>query len=114
MPFINTKYSSDITPEQENQIKTALGTAVQAIGKTESWLMLGFEPNCSMYFKGEKSEKIAFVEVSSFGTAKTSSAYNKLTEDICNTLNFVLGVPFDHVYVKYSTTEHWGWNGGNL
>ena len=42
MPFINTKYSQDITPEQEEQIKSALGQAVTLIGKTESWLMVGF------------------------------------------------------------------------
>ncbi len=46
MPFINTKYSADITPDQETSIKSALAEAVQFIGKTESWLMLGFEPNC--------------------------------------------------------------------
>lgn len=57
MPFINTKYSQKITPEQETELKTALGSAVSILGKTESWLMLGFEQECSLYFRGEKSEK---------------------------------------------------------
>ena len=56
MPFINTKYSQKITPEQETELKTALGSAVSILGKTESWLMLGFEQECSLYFRGEKSE----------------------------------------------------------
>ena len=43
MPFINTKYSQKITSEQETELKTALGSAVSILGKTESWLMLGFE-----------------------------------------------------------------------
>ena len=43
MPFINTKYSQKITPEQETELKTALGSAVSILGKTERWLMLGFE-----------------------------------------------------------------------
>ena len=47
MPFINTKYSQKITPEQETELKTALGSAVSILGKTESWLMLGFEHSCS-------------------------------------------------------------------
>ena len=67
MPFINTKYSQKITPEQETELKTALGSAVSILGKTESWLMLGFEQECSLYFRGEKSEKIAFVDVSLYG-----------------------------------------------
>ena len=33
MPFINTKYSADITPAQEQQIKSALADAVRVIGK---------------------------------------------------------------------------------
>lgn len=113
MPFINTKYSGTITPEQETNIKSALGEAVSVIGKSENWLMVGFEPNCPLYFKGEKSEKIAFVEVSLFGDA-SSSAYDKMTAVICKTLEYTLGVPADKVYVKYSPTDHWGWNGGNF
>ncbi len=113
MPFINTKYSSAITPDQEEKIKSALGQAVSDLGKSESWLMVGFEPNCSLYFKGEKSEKIAFVEVSLFGNA-SRAAYDKMTGEICKILGDVLGVPADKVYVKYSPTDNWGWNGGNF
>ncbi|MDE7229218.1 MAG: hypothetical protein K2N56_01945 [Oscillospiraceae bacterium] len=113
MPFINVKYSSEITPEQETSIKSALGSAVSAIGKTESWLMVGFEKNVPLYFKGEKSEKIAFVEVSLYGSAPKQS-YDKLTSEICSILGKDLGVPSDKVYVKYSPTDNWGWNGGNF
>ena len=113
MPFINTKYSQAITPEQELEIKSALAEAVSEIGKTESWLMVGFEPNYSLYFKGEKSEKIAYVEVSLYGDAG-KAAYGKLTAKICAILGKTLGVPSDKIYVKYSPTEHWGWNGGNF
>ena len=113
MPYINVNYSSEITPEQEENIKSALGTAVGAIGKSESWLMVGFETKVPMYFKGEKSEKIAFVEVSLFGDA-SKSAYDKMTAEVCSILNKSLGVPQDKIYVKYSPTDVWGWNGGNF
>lgn len=113
MPFINTKYSADITPAQETDIKSQLAEAVSIIGKSESWLMVGFEPNCSLYFRGEKSEKIAFVEVSLYGGA-SAAAYDKLTSEICRILENSLGVPRDKIYVKYSPTDNWGWNGGNF
>lgn len=113
MPFINTKYSSAITPEQEEKIKSALGKAVSVLGKSESWLMVGFEPNCSLYFKGEKSEKIAFVDVSLFGSA-SPSACGRMTGEICGILGDVLGVPADKIYVKYTPVDNWGWNGGNF
>ncbi len=113
MPFINTKYSGAIITAEETEIKTALAEAVKLIGKSETWLMVGFEQNCSLYFRGEKSEKIAFVEVSLYGNA-SGSAYDKLTAEICRILGKVLGVPADKIYVKYSPTEYWGWNGGNF
>ncbi len=113
MPFINTKYSAEISAEQEEKIKAALGSAVSVLGKSESWLMVGFEPCCSLYFKGEKSEKIAFVEVSLFGSA-SAAACDKMTGEICGILGDVLGVPSDKIYVKYSPVENWGWNGGNF
>ena len=113
MPFINTKYSSDITATQEQELKSALGNAVSTLGKSESWLMLGFEQNCSLYFRGEKSEKIAFIEVSLLGDAPKSS-YDSFTAELCGIYNKVLGVPEDNIYIKYSPTSVWGWNGGNF
>lgn len=113
MPFINTKYSGDISAEQENELKSAFGKAVSVLGKSESWLMVGFEPNVSLYFKGNKPEKAAFVEVSLFGDAG-ASAYSKMTAEICADLGKVLGVPSDKVYVKYSPVDNWGWNGSNF
>ncbi len=113
MPFINTKYSAEITAEQETELKTKLGKAIEILGKTEAWLMLGFEQNCSLYFKGEKSTKIAFAEVSLLGDAPRAS-YEKLTAELCSIYGDVLGVPSDKVYVKYSPTENWGWNNINF
>ncbi|MGN0686941.1 MAG: hypothetical protein ACI4KA_02400 [Oscillospiraceae bacterium] len=113
MPFINTKYSADITPEQECALKSELGKAVSLIGKSEGWLMLGFEQNCCLYFKGEKHEKTAFVEVSLYGDAG-AAAYDRLTGEICRIFGEILGVPADKIYVKYSATDNWGWNGRNF
>lgn len=113
MPFINTKYSQEITPEQEKQLKTELGKAAAIIGKSEGWLMLGFEQNCTLYFRGERSEKIAFVDVSMYRGAD-SAACNMLTKEICRLYGEVLGVPADKIYIKYSSTNDWGWNGGNF
>ena len=85
MPFINTKYTQEITAEQEEQIKSALGQAITEIGKTESWLMVGFEQNCHLYFRGERSERIAFCDVSLYGTADPAA---------CDRLGFVfMGAP---------------------
>lgn len=114
MPFINSKVSVTLTKKQKEELKTELGKAITLIpGKSESWLMLGFEDNYCLYFKGEAFEKIAFVEVKIFGTT-TSDAYDKLTAAICDIFNKVLGIDSDKIYVKYEEVSHWGYNGFNF
>lgn len=113
MPFINTKYSQTITPVQEEQIKSELGKAVSVLGKSENWLMLGFEPECSLWFRGEKPEKLAFVDVSLYGRAEPA-ACEAMTAEICRILGTALGISADMIYVKYTATDNWGWNGGNF
>lgn len=114
MPFINSKISVKITKEQEELIKSKLGKAISIIpGKSENWLMVGFEDEYKLYFKGEKFEKIAFVEVKIFGHAN-SEDFEKLTKEICNIYEEVLGIPQDKIYIKYEEVSEWGWNGSNF
>ncbi len=114
MPFINTKVSVPVSPAQEQELKTALGQAISIIpGKSESWLMVGIEDECHLYFRGDNSEPIAYVEVSVFGGAN-ADAFDKLTAEICDILGRILGIAADHIYVKYMPTDHWGWNGSNF
>lgn len=114
MPFINTKVNVAISKEQEILIKERLGKAIETLpGKTENWLMLCFEQQSHLYFKGEGSKPLAFVEVKIYGHAE-SKAYNQMTERICHILEEVLSIPPAQVYVKYEECEHWGWNGNDF
>lgn len=114
MPFINSKISTKISDEQETKLKEALGQAISVIpGKSESWLMVGFEDDYKLYFKGDNSKPAAFVDVSVFGQ-DNPLAFDKLAGEICRIYKDVLGISPDRVYVKYSSTSNWGWNGGNF
>lgn len=114
MPFINSKISFTVTKQQEEQVKEKLGKAIELIpGKSESWLMVGFEDEYSLYFRGEATQKAAFVEVKIFGKASESDFAN-LTKAICSIYEEVLGIPQDYIYVKYEEVSHWGWNGANF
>ena len=56
MPFINAKVSVAISQEQEKQLKERLGQAIAVIpGKSEQWLMTGFQDNYHLYFRGDNS-----------------------------------------------------------
>ena len=45
MPFIDSKITVSLSPEKEENIKQKLGQAISTLGKTESFLMVGFEDN---------------------------------------------------------------------
>ncbi len=114
MPFINTKVSIGLTKEKEKAIKEQFGKAIALIpGKSESWLMLNFEDNCHLYFKGQNASPLAFVEVNLFGSAG-KNAYDALTEKITDILSKELSINPSNIYIKYFETKYWGWNGMNL
>ena len=114
MPFIDSKVSVKITDEQEKELKTRLGRAISLIpGKSESWLMCGFEDDYHLYFRGEDSEPMAFIEVRLFG-GPNRDAFEKMTAEVTKIFGEVLGIAPDHMYIKYSATTDWGWNGGNF
>ena len=113
MPFINSKVSVSLSQEKETELKSRLGQAISLLGKTENYLMVGFEDNYDLYLGGNKLEKGAFVSVSLYGNA-SSSAYDQMTGEICAILSDELGIPGSNVYVTYQGVKDWGWNGGNF
>lgn len=114
MPYIDTKVSVKMSKEQEACIKEKLGKAIELIpGKSENWLMLGFQDEYKMYFKGSNENPMAFIEVKVFGS-ENKEAFRQLTGEICNIMNQVLGISPAQVYVKYEAVSNWGWNGSNF
>ena len=114
MPFINSKLSVKVSDEKKEAIKTKLGHAIEAIpGKTESWLMVGFEDDYCLYFKGNQDGPTAFIEVKIFGSAP-DSAFDRLTERISSIYEEELGIPKNSIYFKTEEVLHWGWNGANF
>ncbi|MCD8096351.1 MAG: hypothetical protein LUE12_09560 [Ruminococcus sp.] len=113
MPFINVKTNVSVSKEKEIAVKSALGEAITTIpGKSEAWLMVGIEPDYSLYFKGT-DEPAALVEVSVYGKANPT-AFDALTAEICEILGQQLSVDASRIYVKYAATADWGWNGSNF
>lgn len=114
MPYIRTTVSKEITPEIKDNLKAKLGQAIALIpGKSESWLMLTFEDNMNMYFKGKCEDDYAYLEVSLFGSA-SDAAYDRLTAALSEIVNEELGIKRENIYIKYEEANHWGWNGNNF
>jgi len=114
MPFIGSKITVKISKEKEEIVKKRLGEAIKLIpGKSETFLMIGFEDEYSLYLGGEKLDKGAFIEVKVFGKA-SKEAFSVLTKEICSIYEEELQIPQDKIYVKYEEVENWGWNGSNF
>ena len=113
MPYINTKTNISISNEKCKNIKQELGKAITIIpGKSENWLMVGFEDNLRMFFKGDNAPT-AFIEIKSFGKSN-SDVYNKLTAAVTEIINKELDIEKNRIYVKYEEVSHWGYNGSNF
>ncbi len=112
MPFINTTTNVSVSPEKEIMLKAKFGSAIELLGKSESWLMLAFNDNADMYFKGNDAPA-AFVDISVFGKS-TYAQCEAMTKEICKIMVEELSLPADRVYVKYSGTNQWGWNNMNF
>ena len=113
MPYIATTSNVSISGRKKESMKERMGKAIELIpGKTESWLMLSFRDNVSMYFKGN-DEPCAICQVKLFGTAD-EEAYADLTEALTDIVREELDIEPDRIYVAYEEINTWGWNGGNL
>lgn len=113
MPFIDSKITMKVSGEKKEAIKKELGQAISILSKPESFLMVGFDDEYCLYMGGDRLEKGAFVSVSLFGNA-SSTAYEKMTGEICRIYEQQLGIPQDKVYVTYTGVSDWGWNGRNF
>lgn len=113
VPFINIKTNIPVSKNTESVIKADLGKAISTIpGKSEAWLMVGIEPEHILYFKGDDSPA-AMVEVSVYGKSD-STAFNKLTAEICGIIKNSLSIDPSRIYVKYTAVSDWGWNNNNF
>lgn len=114
MPFINSKVSVAMSQEKKDAVKAKLGQAITLVpGKSENWLMVGFEDSYDLYFQGNQDGPTAFVEVKVYGGA-SPDVFSKLTGEICDIYQEELGIPKNRIYVKYEEVENWGWNGSNF
>ena len=114
MPYINSKVTVSLSEDKTNKLKEELGRIICDIpGKSENFLMVGFEDNYTLYFKCEKLKLGAFIEVKIFGKTSKDSL-NTMTKHLCELFTRELGIPGETIYIKYEEVDNWGWNGSNF
>lgn len=113
MPCILVSTNQSLSVEKQEVLKARFGKAIELIpGKTQRWLMCVFYPACNMYFQGEKKD-LAFIEVGIYGQPQKDDL-DRLTEELMQIVGSELNIVQKDIYIKYSTTPYWGWNGKNF
>lgn len=111
MPYIKTTTNVSIDEIKLSNIKSKMGEAIRLMGKTEDWLMLSFEDNIKMFFKGNNENPMAFIEVKVLGSVNNS---NEMTAELTNIISSELGISANNIYISYQGYSDWGYNGSNF
>lgn len=111
MPFVMTKTNLPISRKQELELKARLGEAIALIpGKSEAYLLLSFEDNCRLWLGGMEDEAVAYIEASVFGS-ESHIGYDAFSCEVTRIFCQVLGIPSDHIYIKFTDIPIWSVGG---
>ena len=114
MPFIISRVNRSISREQEVELKARMGKAIELVpGKSEEYLLLGFEDNCRLWLRGDDSDPIAYIEANIFGNEE-HLGYDAFTAEVTMTFHEVLDIAPENVYINYTDIPDWGASGRNF
>ncbi|MEL7038583.1 MAG: phenylpyruvate tautomerase MIF-related protein [Cyanobacteria bacterium J06592_8] len=112
MPLIKVQTSVS-TPEKsqvETLLKSLSAALAEHLGKPESYVMTAFEPDIPMTFAGT-TDPVCYMEIKSIGLPQSKT--KTMSEDFCQKINTVLGIPLNRIYIEFADAPRtmWGWNG---
>lgn len=113
MPFVNSLVTKKIDYNTKNRLKVHIGDLINGFpGKSEEWLMVHFQDDEVIYFKGEKQEDAAVIDVKILGNLEIR--YKDIfTNKVSEIFEQELKIPKNNIYVIFEEIPEgsWGWNG---
>jgi len=114
MPFIISKVSQKISKDEERALKERLGKAIELVpGKSEEYLLLGFEDGCRLYLGGDDSAPLAYIQANIFGN-EGHFGYDAFSREVAKIFHEVLKIPEERVYISYTDIPDWSVDGMNI
>ena len=111
MPFIKVKVNCQISDEQEHELKSRMGKAIEQIpGKSEEYLLLEFEDKSRLWLRGENLEPMVYIEAAIFGSEK-HTGYPAFSAEVTTILQDILGIAPENCYIKYEDITAWAVGG---
>ncbi|MGD1704916.1 phenylpyruvate tautomerase MIF-related protein [Dapis sp. BLCC M229] len=113
MPLIKVQTSLPKTEKDkiDSLLKTLSSGMAKHFHKPESYVMTIFESDIPMTFGGNSNEPVCYMEIKSIGSMNPEQT-KKISQDFCQEVNQVLGVPKNRIYIEFSDAKGsmWGWN----
>lgn len=113
MPYISVNTTLALSEEQKDAVKTALGQCITILPKkTEKVLMVDISDNHTMYFGGERQEKLAFIDVRMYGDTDFDCK-KRFTEAVFASICETSGLAPNQIFMTIMPFQEWG-SGGSL
>ena len=110
MPYIQINVTQTLEDQQKELLKARLGEDITLIpGKTEAVTMVDIADGRTIYMGG-KPVNGGFIEVRLYGIADLSCK-KAMTEAFFNTMEQLLGIKPDDLYLSISEFSNWGAHG---
>ena len=91
-----------------------MGKAIEFVpGKSEEYLLLGFEAESHLYLRGDNSQPIAYIQASIFGN-ESHAGYDNFSAEVTKIFHEVLGIPEANIYICYADIPDWAVGGMNI
>ena len=114
MPLLKLETTVALSKEKEKALLASLSKIVAGtIGKPEDYVMVTVAP-ATVLMSG-KSGEAAFVDIRSIG-GLNDEGNRILSQKVCETLNELLAIPPNRVYLNFSDVAagDWGWKGSTF
>ena len=113
MPYIEVNMSSTLNEQGKETLKATLGELITLIpGKTEGGLMININDNSTIYFAGEKKEKVAYINIKLYKDSEFQYK-DMFAKKVFEFFKNEFGIDNNNLYLNFDTYESWG-VGGSL
>jgi phenylpyruvate tautomerase len=110
MPYLKIQTNKALNDSTKTELlKKASAAVATGLGKSESYVMVAFEPTLPMVFAGS-DDPCTYLELKSIGLSESKTA--ALSEMLCELMETELGIPASRTYVEFVDAPRamWGWN----
>jgi len=111
MPYIDVNISKKLSDQEKDVLKAKLGELISIIpGKTEDQLMIGINDDYTIYFSGQKKEKVAFLNVKLYKESKFESK-TEFTKKLFEFFEKEYDITGDNLYMTFDEYDAWAFRG---